>query len=125
MTDASPACCFGRSACAVLTVFLLHACDVSRVASDPLVPARVVHASIVTPAVDPVRACLEMLSDPALKQLYLDCTRGAVRSVLARGDIQTCSLVYDVLLNRTLDSDFLALWSWSKDETDSEASASR
>jgi len=117
MKEGSPDCSVGRSACAAAIVVLLQGCDVQPAASERTVRTSIVTASAAPAAdADPLRGCLERLSDPALKQLYADCAGGALASILTRADLQTCSLVYDVLLKRTFAGDFLALWSWSRNE---------
>lgn len=59
---------------------------------------------------------LAELPDAQLKSVYLECSGAALRGTLAHAEVQACSLVYEMLLQRTFKGDFLALLAWSRNE---------
>lgn len=61
-----------------------------------------------------VRATLENLSEPDLKEFYLHCCRQSLRGRLANGEIAMCSAGYELLLKRAFGGDFLALLEWRR-----------
>ena len=63
---------------------------------------------------DPIRDALEQLSEHELKTFYSRCSQESVERRLGGGEAMTCSISYDVLLNRHFAGDFKNLVAWSR-----------
>jgi len=57
---------------------------------------------------------IEQLSEPDLKEFYLNCSRAATRQRLTGGEIAICSVGYERLLRSTFRGDFFALLEWRR-----------
>lgn len=57
---------------------------------------------------------LDQLSEPCMKQIYIDCSREAGAGRLSFGEIAACSEVYETLLQRHFSGDFLRFLAWSR-----------
>lgn len=65
------------------------------------------------PASDALRERLEGLGERQLKAIYVECGRTATDRRLDSGEVQFCSVAYDILLRRHFAGDFAALHAWS------------
>ena len=66
---------------------------------------------------DLIRDALEELSEHELKAFYSRCSQESVERRLDGGEAMTCSISYDVLLNRHFSGDFKNLVAWSRAPT--------
>ena len=57
---------------------------------------------------------MERMTEAELRQLYLQCSRAAVRGRITTGDVQLCSVVYERLLQGPFGGDFRAFLEWRR-----------
>src|SRR5262245_26744822 len=63
---------------------------------------------------DPARAAIERLSEHEIKAFYARCSQEAADRKLDGGEAMSCSIGYDVLLNKHFSGNFNLLLAWSR-----------
>lgn len=82
----------------------------------PLRPAGIAPAIGAGAGSDAMRAWLESLPEPAVKEFYARCSQESVERRLDGGEAMVCSIGYDVLLRKHFAGDFARLHAWSRGE---------